>query len=336
MQRDQTNLVDMAEILKLQGRDPLTLTQKAGPGAGRTFRVLPLQEITIGRGENCDISIDEGSVSRVHARIQYADTQPRLIDNDSTNGTYVNGRKVTRANLSSGDVLQVGSIQFEILIAAAPERDTSRGSHDPAMQRRISRISERLRSHTDSGRRHETVLAGNLRELGLLPLLQILETNSNSGVLVIKTSALKGEVFLDDGRPVHARFGRIKGAKALYRLVALEEGAFELVCPGSKPEEISLRGSLQSFLLDAVKEIDEFAVYRKELPGDDAKLTFCPNRTIFLDRVPPDLFDVLAAVCRHQRVGAIIEECHLSDLTVCRTLLMLLREKIVEVREGEE
>jgi len=91
-----------------------------------------------------------------------------------------------------------------------------------------------------------------------------------------------------------------------------------------------MHGSLQSLLLDAVKEIDELKVYRKELPTAETRLVFCPNRTVFLDRVPSDLFDVLAAVSRHKTVAATIEECGLSDLTVCRTLLMLLREQILK------
>jgi len=75
-------------------------------------------------------------------------------------------------------------------------------------------------------------------------------------------------------------------------------------------------------------------VYREELPEDGTELVFSPNRTLYLDRVPPDLFEVLAAISRHRTVGAVIEECGLTDLTICRTLLMLVKEKIVVVAES--
>ena len=51
---------------------------------------------------------------------------------------------------------------------------------------------------------------------------------------------------------------------------------------------------------------------------------------------PGTAFDVLASIARHRTVGRVIDECHLSDLAVCRHLLMLLSEEIVTAEVAEE
>ena len=70
---------------------------------------IPLQgEITVlGRGNDVDIRLEDPGVSRRHAEIHLAPT-PEVIDLGSTNGTVVDGRRVTRAPLSDGSVIRLG------------------------------------------------------------------------------------------------------------------------------------------------------------------------------------------------------------------------------------
>lgn len=64
--------------------------------------------LTIGRLSENSIHVDNLSVSGRHARIVPEDGHYVLYDQDSTNGTYVNGQKVSRAELVSGDTIHVG------------------------------------------------------------------------------------------------------------------------------------------------------------------------------------------------------------------------------------
>lgn len=66
--------------------------------------------LTIGRTASNDIVLEEGVVSSVHARLVPPGT---LVDEGSTNGTLVNGRRVSgRAALRPGDLVQIGSTVF--------------------------------------------------------------------------------------------------------------------------------------------------------------------------------------------------------------------------------
>ena len=78
-----------------------------------TFRLLPGSLKTMGRAPRADFVVDAALVSRVHCRFTLNQTNElELEDLDSTNGTFVNGKKITRAALSDGDTLTIGRVQF--------------------------------------------------------------------------------------------------------------------------------------------------------------------------------------------------------------------------------
>jgi pSer/pThr/pTyr-binding forkhead associated (FHA) protein len=69
----------------------------------------------IGRGLSADLHLDENSVSRRHALIVPRPTGPRLLDDRSSNGTFVNGRRITQATLQNGDVILIGRVVLRYL-----------------------------------------------------------------------------------------------------------------------------------------------------------------------------------------------------------------------------
>ena len=82
----------------------------------KTFRVLPGGVRTIGRAVGADFILDAALVSRVHCRVTVLPSgQLEIRDLDSTNGTFVNGERVTTANLGPGDRLKVGRVELVAL-----------------------------------------------------------------------------------------------------------------------------------------------------------------------------------------------------------------------------
>ena len=83
--------------------------------AGLTFRLLPGTLKTMGRAPRADFVVDAALVSRVHCRFTLKlDNELELEDLGSTNGTFLNGRKVARAVLTNGDKLAVGRVLFVV------------------------------------------------------------------------------------------------------------------------------------------------------------------------------------------------------------------------------
>ncbi|MDA1049291.1 MAG: FHA domain-containing protein [Planctomycetota bacterium] len=66
------------------------------------------QVLTIGRAPDCDLVVDSPSVSNLHARLFVRAENTLLEDLSSDNGTYVDGRKITRALLSKSSSVRLG------------------------------------------------------------------------------------------------------------------------------------------------------------------------------------------------------------------------------------
>ena len=108
----------------------LRLKVLSGSLAGRTFE-LESGFLTIGRGENCSVRFDptgERVASKQHAFIEGRADGFHLTDNQSTNGTFVNGQRVQAVKLSGGDKIQFGkngseaSVEIEQAAASQPDQ----------------------------------------------------------------------------------------------------------------------------------------------------------------------------------------------------------------------
>lgn len=79
---------------------------------------------SIGRGENCDLQVPLLSVSRRHCEFLLSGNRLMVKDGGSSNGTYVNNKRVTAAALNAGDRVVVGPIVFTVQIDGEPETIT--------------------------------------------------------------------------------------------------------------------------------------------------------------------------------------------------------------------
>lgn len=87
----------------------------SGPSMGRRYPLSAGSAVLIGRGGDCAISIDDQSVSRRHAHIELTAQGFLSQDLNSTNGTFVNDRPISRQLLRDGDYLRVGNSIYRFL-----------------------------------------------------------------------------------------------------------------------------------------------------------------------------------------------------------------------------
>ena len=106
---------------KLQSVDPADIEL--------TFRLLPGTLKTMGRAPRADFVVDAALVSRVHCRFLLNDSnQLELEDLGSTNGTFVNGKKIVKATPTDGDTFSVGRVQFVANTEVNGEGGTTKAS----------------------------------------------------------------------------------------------------------------------------------------------------------------------------------------------------------------
>jgi hypothetical protein len=84
-----------------------SLTVESGPAARQRWAVSSVGA-EIGRGSSCTVRLRERAVSRLHARLRYAEGAWFVQDQGSAGGTYVNGERVPAARLKSGDRITIG------------------------------------------------------------------------------------------------------------------------------------------------------------------------------------------------------------------------------------
>jgi hypothetical protein len=77
--------------------------------ANGTRHEIGQRRTVIGRSKDCDIQLVDPNISRRHAELRQEGTAYWMVDLDSTNGVVVNGRRLKRAKLESGDTITLGS-----------------------------------------------------------------------------------------------------------------------------------------------------------------------------------------------------------------------------------
>jgi pSer/pThr/pTyr-binding forkhead associated (FHA) protein len=88
--------------------------------------LLEKDRVTLGRKPDNDIPLSDGTVSGNHAVItKQADGSYEVEDQNSTNGTFINGERVTKQALNSGDILQLGQLRMMFSQASSGGGDST-------------------------------------------------------------------------------------------------------------------------------------------------------------------------------------------------------------------
>src|SRR5690242_18922891 len=112
--------------------------------AGMTGRSheLKVDKTTIGRVEDNTFQISEPSVSSHHCEILLRGSDIVVRDLNSTNGTFINGEKVTETVLKPGQVLRLGQIEMRLETEAAAAPSKKPVDHTMVMQQRGVKLDE--------------------------------------------------------------------------------------------------------------------------------------------------------------------------------------------------
>ena len=108
---------DSAEIVgEIKTEGPALVVRSGGGRAGEHF-LLEQESTTVGRSPDCDIFLDDVTVSRRHALVKRNKDQFFIEDQGSLNGTFVNRRRVEAGGLEDGDEVQIGKYRLTFLTA---------------------------------------------------------------------------------------------------------------------------------------------------------------------------------------------------------------------------
>ena len=126
----QFKIVDSQQLLNASSNASHQVTTQRGfriksLSAALQFREIVItQNLLIGRAEECDLALNTSHLSRRHAKLSVHKNQLMIEDLASSNGTFVNGKKIDgKVTLSAGDELRFDTLKFKVLAGADTEQE---------------------------------------------------------------------------------------------------------------------------------------------------------------------------------------------------------------------
>jgi transcriptional regulator with PAS, ATPase and Fis domain len=315
----------------------------------------PGLELLVGRGADCDLGLDDTSVSRRHAIVR---TGPPLTieDLDSANGTRVDGVPAERGNplpIRVGSLVEVGEA---VIVIRAPEAEPVAAPQDvPANMAQVRELidrvargnipvtlvgetgvgkevlAERLHEHSPRGgktfvRINCAALPEQLLESELFGYERGAFTGASQAKAGLLESADGGTVFLDEvgelPKPVQAKLLRALECKEVFRIGALRPRSFDVRFVAATNRDLDAMVTRDEFRPDLFHRLCGVVIRvpaLRERPDDLTRLTleFLEESAKELERKPPEIHpEVLTALEQHHWPGNIRELRHAVQAAV--------------------
>ena len=171
-------------------------------GERKSFSIT--RDVTVmGRREDCDFRIPLGDISRKHCRLIKEDEALKVEDLGSSNGTYVNGKRVHDAELAPGDTVQIGPVVFVVQLDGQPADEELHPYHagEAAAQETDEEVA--LEPEGESGDAvqlddEEQPAKATLDKDGDFDPMSVLEGNVDSDIMpALPDSAIREDIMLD-------------------------------------------------------------------------------------------------------------------------------------------
>ncbi len=213
------------------------------------LRVEAGREIVIGRSAECELRVPSVAASRRHAAVVCRGEEVLVRDLGSTNGTLVNGDKITGERaLEAGDRIEVGGVSITYCRVDA----SFAGADSAPADRTVISFGPAV-APTPSA------LRGDLAKIPVFAVLQMLELGGQSGCLTVEGVDGESALWLANGQLVHAESEKLRGMEAALAIAQTTAGRFEFT-PGSPAPERSFEASMTEVILEASRLMDEASV----------------------------------------------------------------------------
>ena len=296
---------------------PLALRFISGKYQGGEFPVPESGEIVIGRSSELDMVLVEDMVSRRHAKISVEGGDIFLEDLGSTNGSFVNGEKITRTKLAEWDRVVMGKNIIKMVRA-----DGSASVVDAQAQMSAAASSARPAAAGST-------MTGSIAEVALPDLLQLFSASKKTGVLQITTATDVGAIYLDEGM---VRFAVVNGdetvppEKAFYRVLVWDKGTFDLLPEANREFPTEIKSSVEGLLMEGMRQLDEMRRLGDALPSLQSKITVKRPLDKPLRDASPEELDVIQLALNHDTLAGMMNFSGKPDPEVAEVVVTLLEK----------
>jgi len=174
---------------------------------------------------------------------------------------------------------------------------------------------------------------GSLAELHLPDIIQLISVSGKTGVFHLTDGPLKGQIYLHEGKIVHAQLDDALGEEAVYALAIWSQGEFRFD-PGISTEHRTITKSNTNLLMEAARRLDEWRVLSKKIPSTDMIPEFVvqENREGQINLNTSEWM-ILSKIDGHRSIKGIAAAGGLSVFDAAKILYGLIATALIRLRE---
>jgi len=177
---------------------------------------------------------------------------------------------------------------------------------------------------------------GSLAELHLPDIIQLISVSGKTGVFHLTDGALKGRIYLNDGKIVHAELEDTSGEEAVYALAIWSQGDFRFE-PGIATDQRTITKSNTNLLMEAARRLDEWRVLSKKVPSVDMVPEFVvqDSREGQINLNTSEWL-ILSKIDGTRSVKTIAQSAGLSVFDVAKILYGLVATSLIRLKSAPE
>ncbi len=285
------------------------------------------KETIIGRSASIEIVLMEDMVSRKHSKITFDNGKIQLEDLGSTNGTFVNGEKISKIAIEKGDRILIGTSIMKVVEmqnGGSSEAKATRAASQPPYQ-----TTKTVSKNTIQPGRS---MSGTISEVPLPDLLQLFGTSQKTGTLIVDRRGSLGKIHLDKGHIVYSEINEVptlSPLKAIFRILSWQDGTFELLGPEPREFSETIDMPTEHILMEGLRQMDEIQLLEKKMPALDSELVVVAPLESRLADLSADELDIFQLVYNHGTVRSMLDRSKLSDLDAMKIFCNLVDNKYI-------
>ncbi|NMB74115.1 MAG: response regulator, partial [Myxococcales bacterium] len=200
----------------------------------------------------------------------------------------------------------------------------------------ITRVKILLQRRDRDGlekRDKKSSFSGSIADMGVVDIIQTIELGRKTGIIRV-TSAdnppRHGAVYFRNGKVIDAEMGRLRGEKAVYRLLLWNAGEFEIEFSTSLKHPDTIALSSQGLLMEGMRRVDEWGRMLEQLP---------PLETVFevdyheladrLGEIPDEVNGILRLFDGHRSLIQVVDDSEFDDLEALSIISKLYFEGLI-------
>lgn len=181
------------------------------------------------------------------------------------------------------------------------------------------------------------MIHGDIKDLNLIDVLQLVHIRQQTGKLAIKSSSKRGEIFFREGNPIHAIADEDISEEAIYNILSWTEGEYEFLSVEQLPDK-TIQNNLHNLIMEFTRKNDEQEKIDQIISSMDIVLKFNPEAISSTESISlqPKEWKILSMVNGIRTAEEIANLCKLDLEAARKTFYRLITSGILEVVKDED